>query len=433
MENSLKQLTMEIKRVLSSTGEVLGIFIIGYPMAMSVVWIICGYFFYRRHEKHDSFNVNSVNIWPEVTILIPCHNEEKVISTTCKHIQKLDYPNFQVVFINDASTDQTANVIRSWVKQVQFFHLLNIQDNKGKSAALNNALAVSGNSPITVVMDADTLPNPYSIKHLVNCLMSSENIGAVTAQPVVYNRNGLLEKMQTVEFTSIIGLIKRAQNLYGYLFSISGCLTAFRTNALFEVGGFSSKTATEDIDITWSLQKAFYRIVYCPQAIAYIQVPNRMKDFWKQRSRWALGAWHLIRTHYEVVLKWRWRSLWPIYVDIILSFLWAVLFVLGGAFWLSSQLVLVSWGGFNPLPGFTSLITIICIIQLLVATKLAKLYDPSIRKHLFLIAWYPLFYFSFGAFTVLYTSKKGLFQNMNSAGKWKSTTRMSITSDEKEG
>lgn len=406
--------------------RLLGYFIMGYPIAMAIVWIVSGIIFWRKYERFKVIDVqDSIEDWPNVTILIPCHNEGEIINNTCKALLKIDYPKYHAVFIDDASSDQTSEVIRDWTEKNSRFHLLRLLENQGKSNALNSALAVTGNTPVTVIMDADTLPDPLSIKILVRSLFSSHDIGAVTGQPIVYNRNNVLEKMQTVEFTSIIGLIKRAQNLYGHLFAISGCITAFRTEALFQVGGFSAKTATEDIDITWSLQKAFYRIKYIPQAIAYIQVPNNFIEFWKQRKRWALGGWHLLRTHKDVFLNWRWRRLWIIYLEILLSYLWSLLFVVGSTIWLViTPLVTKHELGINPLPTFTSILLIICLIQFTVSIKLNNLYDPNVWKLFYLTAWYLGFYFFIGALSVCRTGIKGLFQNLDSVSKWRSPARI---------
>jgi poly-beta-1,6-N-acetyl-D-glucosamine synthase len=412
--------------IANNAFRLLGYFVMGYPIGMAVVWIVGGLLFWWRNERLQKAEAHDkLKAWPGVTILIPCHNEGDIISRTCEALLRIDYPAYHVLFIDDASRDHTSDVIREWTHKVPHFHLLRLLENQGKSNALNSALAVMGPTPVTVIMDADTLPDPLAIRILVQSLLASSDNGAVTGQPIVYNRNNVLEKIQAVEFTSIIGLIKRAQNLYGHLFSISGCITAFRTEALFQVGGFSSRTATEDIDMTWSLQKAFYRVQYSPQALAYIQVPNNLKEFWKQRKRWAIGGWHLLRTHKDIFFNWKWRRLWVIYLDMFLSILWSIFFVGGTAVWLISSLFPLWEGwGISPLPNVISILVLICVVQFVVSMKLNEPYDPFIWKQFYLVPWYPAFYFLVGALSVCRTGIKGLFQNLDSAGKWKSPTRI---------
>lgn len=412
----------------NSIYQIIGYFMIGYPLGMAIVWIIGGLIYWWKNERLKQVDIEEpIEGWPYVTILIPCHNEEQIIANTCKQIYEIDYPKYRVVFIDDASSDNTSDAIRKWIRNVPNFHLLRIQENQGKSNALNTALAVTGSTPITIIMDADTLPHPKTVKILVKYLVKSNEIGAVTGNPIVYNRNNILEKLQAVEFTSIIGLIKRAQNLYGHIFSISGCITAFKTVALFQVGGFSAKTATEDIDITWRLQKASYQVVYIPQALAYIQVPNKPKEFWKQRKRWALGGWHLLRTHIDIFSRWNWRRLWPVYLDILLSYIWSLLFFGGGIIWLVTNYLLYEKKiGLNPYPNYASILIIICIIQLTISIRLNRQYDKKIWKLYFLISLYPIFYFFIGALSVCRMSVKGIFKNLDSVGKWSSPTRINL-------
>ena len=417
--------------IVNNIYQFVGYFIVVYPIFMAIIWIISGLIFWWKNERLNHIDVREPFVgWPYVTILIPCHNESQIISNTCRQIFKIDYPKYRVVFIDDASSDNTSEVIRQWISNVSNFHLLKIEENQGKSNALNSALAVAASTPVTIIMDADTLPHPLTIKILVKSLLSANKIGAVTGHPIVYNRNSLLEKLQAVEFTTIIGLIKRAQNLYGHLFSISGCITAFKTESIFHVGGFSTKTATEDIDITWRLQKANYQVVYIPQAIVYIQVPNKIKEFWKQRKRWAQGGWHLLRTHKDIFLRWRLRRLWLIYLDLLLSYLWSIFFIAGTFTWvIASQLMFEKELGFNPLPTYTSTLILICLIQFIVSIKLNQKYDSTIRNLFFLIPWYPIFYFCIGALSVSWTAAKGLFQDLDTVGKWKSPTRISQKKD----
>ena len=397
----------------------------GYPLAMAIIWIICGLLFWWNNERKKPSDIESgVKEWPYVTILIPCHNESQIISNTCKQLLKIDYPNYRVVFIDDASSDHTAEVIREWTEKVINFHLLRLEENQGKSNALNSAIAVTGNTPVILIMDADTLPHPSTIKILVKSLISSPDIGAVTGHPIVYNRSNVLEKIQSIEFTAIIGLIKRAQNLYGNLFAISGCIAAFKTEAIFKAGGFSVKTATEDIDITWRLQKNLYRVEFIPQAIVYIQVPDKLKEFWKQRKRWALGGWHLLRTHGDVFFRWKWRRLWLLYLDVLLSYIWSLLFLIGTILGTTNLLLMDKVLGFNPLPTYGSILILVCLIQYIISFKLSHPYDAYIWKLSFWVPLYPVFYFYNGALMVCLTAIKGLFQDLDSVGKWRSPARI---------
>lgn len=104
-------------------------------------------------------------------------------------------------------------------------------------------------------------------------LLNFPRIGAVTGNPRILNRSSILGKLQVGEFSSIIGLIKRAQRTYGRIFTVSGVIAAFRKTALVRVGFWSDDKITEDIDISWKLQMDHWDIQYIPQALCYIYMP----------------------------------------------------------------------------------------------------------------------------------------------------------------
>ncbi|AIS52234.1 glycosyl transferase family 2 [Thermoanaerobacter kivui] len=127
--------------------EVIGWYVFTYPLAMSIIWTLAGIYFWWRREKSYSRKPSQwrkigAKNWPPVTILVPCHNEEVSIAATCTALQFLNYPNYRVVFIDDASSDNTANIIRRFVGLNPNFHLLRLSENQGKANALNTALSV---------------------------------------------------------------------------------------------------------------------------------------------------------------------------------------------------------------------------------------------------------------------------------------------------
>lgn len=404
----------------------IGYFTFLYPVIMSVVWIIGGLYFWWHKEKRKQ-RINFPRDWPAVTLLVPCHNEAVSLDATCSALSKLSYPDLRVVFIDDSSTDNTVDLIRKWLPKVPFFHLLRLTSNQGKAKALNCGLQGAVHTPITVIIDADTLITTDTLKWLVAPFTYQPRLGAVTGNPLVYNRDNLLENLQTAEFASILGLIKRSQRSLGRVLTISGCLTAFRTNVLKEIGGFSSRSATEDIDITWAMQKSFHEVWFEPRAVGYIQAPKTIKEFWQQRCRWALGGWHLLRSHKNIFSRWYWRRLWPVYLDFVISYVWSFCLVLGTLLWLITFIIGIKPIGLTPFPAwYGAVISFICLVQFGAALLTNHQYDSKLYHSFFWVPWYPLFYFSIGALTVVWTSYRGLFRELESAGKWKSPARHSL-------
>lgn len=404
--------------------HLLGLYVFAYPVAMSAVWIIGGLYFWWRRERNAEEKERWPDFWPPVTLLVPCHNEAATIATTCWTLARLDYPHYRVIFIDDASTDATASIIREFATKIPYFHLLRLTENQGKAGALNCALVTAVNTPLVVVIDADTLLDPQTLKWLVAPFTRQPRLGAVTGNPLVFNRGNLLEKLQAAEFASIVGLIKRSQRVLGRVLTVSGCIAAYRTEALRAVGGFSAGTATEDIDVTWQLQRHFYEVWFSPQAVAFIQAPSQLKEFWKQRCRWARGGWHLLRTHKTIFTRWRWRRLWPVYFEFVVGYFWAFCFVAGAALWLLTRLLGYDLAGFSPVPAwYGGVVSVACVVQFATALAVNHRYDRHLWRTIFWVPWYPLFFFVFMALTVVWTAPRALTEDMLAVGRWKSPTR----------
>jgi len=403
---------------------VLATFIFLYPIAMSTVWAVGGLFFWWRRERvRRPDPENDPGPLLPTTVLVPCHDEEASIAETCRALSELDYPHYEVILIDDASTDGTVGEIEPWLASCPHFRLIRLEENQGKARALNAALSVVS-SPLTVVIDADTLLAPDALRHLAAPFGRQPRLGAVTGNPIVFRRRNLLEKLQAAEFASIIGLIKRAQRSVGRVLTVSGCVAAYRTDVLREMGGFSSRTATEDIDVTWQIQRRAWEVWFEPRARAYIQAPSNLREFWRQRSRWALGGWHLLRTHSGVFRRWKWRRMWPVYLDFVLSYFWSFCFVLGTLLWLVNRLFLPVPFGLSPIPAWHgAMISLFCMVQFATALVVNHQYDRALWRTFFWVPWYPLAYFAFGALAVTATCWRGVFGPLESAGRWTSPRR----------
>ncbi len=401
----------------------IGFFIFVYPVIMSTVWIIGGMSFWHRRENKASNSVAITNL-PATTILVPCHNEEVCIKDTFLALNNIEYPDYRVVFIDDASTDRTVKIIKSLIKNNPNFHLLQLSHNQGKARALNYGLFSAVSTSITIIIDADTAFTPDALTHLVTPFLQQPRMGAVTGNPLVANRHNILEKLQAAEFVSIVGLIKRAQRSLGRILTVSGCVASYNTELLKEIGGFSTLTATEDIDITWQIQRRFHEVWFAPGALVLINAPSTIREFWKQRCRWAEGGWHLLRTHRNIFTRFRWRRLWPVYIEQVISNLWSICFVFGSLLWLLTYYFTGDPIGFPVIPAwYGGIISVICMTQFGVALIVSRRFDSKLWKIFFWIPWYPLFYFCIGALAVVRTSIKGLFGDLEQAGKWKSPVR----------
>src|SRR5699024_6729710 len=166
-----------------------------------------------------------------ITIMIPAHNEEVVINNTIEYLMnKINYTNYEVLVMDDGSTDSTPKILNKLMKKYDNLRVIRIEDNKGKAHAFNIGIAFA-KGKLILSNDADTVPEPDALWKYVNYFIRKEciNISAVTANMDVQNRNTIIAKSQTVEFSSIVGIIKRTQaSVLGVIYAYSGANTMYR-------------------------------------------------------------------------------------------------------------------------------------------------------------------------------------------------------------
>ena len=190
---------------------------------------------------------------------------------------------------------------------------------------------------------------------------------------------------------------------------MSGVVSAFRKSALIDVGLFSPEMATEDIDITWRLQRERYDVRYEPRAIVWMRVPSRLAGLWKQRWRWALGLAQVLRRNGDIAFRWRARRMWPVFWESTLSIFWAYCFVVLTAFWIGSYAVGIPPVGVSPIPNWWGMmIGTLSLTQLLTGVYLDSRYDRDVRRHFPVAVAYPIFYWMLMSLITSMITPKGL-------------------------
>ncbi len=386
-----------------------------YPLFMALVWILLSVFFRLRQERREGSLPPGPP--PRVSILVPAYAEED-FEPSLVALDEIDYPNYEVIVINDGSPDRTGEVARRHAGRGHI-RLLDKLANEGKAMALNDALPLC-QGEIVLILDADVIVDPQILRHLVPHF-ASPRVGAVAGNPRVANRRTLLHRLQAAEFSAIMSMERRAQRVWGRVMTFSGAVAALRRNALLDVGGFSPDMATEDIDMTWRLQMRFWDVRYEPRAVAWMQVPPTLSELWKQRRRWARGLAQVLRRHWQVPFRWKLRRLWPVYYESLASIVWAFTFVMVTSYWLVSRLIAgyVPYGS-SPLPNFWGmLIATTCIVQLFVGMMLDRRYDKDVLLSLPEAIYYPLIYWMLMCvITTLYTVD-GLLRRQSRLQTWR--------------
>jgi poly-beta-1,6-N-acetyl-D-glucosamine synthase len=370
-------------------------FFAGYPIVMSLVWITTSCFYRSRWEPDpdDEIHETLEPFHPFVSVLIPVYNEADVIENAVLSALNLDYPNFEVVVINDGSTDHTRAILSRFVASGKV-RVIDKAKNEGKALALNDALPCL-NGEIILIIDADAEPEPNVLRALVAHFRSGR-VAAVTGNPRVKNVETFLARLQLIEFTSIVSLLRRSQRIWGRIVTVSGVVAAFRKSALIDAGLFSPDMPTEDIELTWKLQKRYWDVRYEPNAVVWMNVPTTYKGLFKQRLRWARGLMQVLRKHRDVMATWKMRRMWPIYIEASLSALWALCFVCLTTIWIISYSLGYPPIGASPIPNLWGMIiATLCVTQLFVGAWMERRYDPEILYYYPYAIYYPIVYWMF--------------------------------------
>jgi biofilm PGA synthesis N-glycosyltransferase PgaC len=382
-------------------------YIFWYPLIMSMCWIIGGVLFYIRREKKGDIQLKE---YPLVSIVIPCYNEEKTIEETIEKLDNLNYDNYEIIAINDGSRDNTYKILDEIAPKFKKLRIIQLNTNSGKANALYLGL-IASKGEFIVGLDADAYLDKDALNYMIPHFITpnyGERVGAVTGNPRVRNRSSLLAKIQLCEFSSIISLIKRTQRLLGKVMTVSGVVVAFRKKALIDCGLWDRDLITEDIGVTWKLQKRFWDVRYEPKALCYMLVPETISGLWKQRVRWAQGGMEVIGRHYDILLSKKYRRLVPIYIEQVLSILWAIIWSIFFVITIISSIIgkqsiiIFFWQG--------QYLALLCLIQFLVAMLLDKRYDKNLMKYYLWAIWYPIFYWYINAFIVIRALIKILFK-----------------------
>ena len=244
--------------------------------------------------------------WPRLSLIVPAYNEEVNAVRSLESLLRLDYPNFEVVFVNDGSKDNTlALVTAAFAKHPQVRVLTKL--NGGKASALNYGIA-RADSEFMVCIDADTQLDPAALRHLMSHF-DSPKVGAVAGNVKVGNERNLLTRWQAIEYITSQNFDRRAFELLGCITVVPGAIGAFRKAALHEAGGFTTDTLAEDCDLTIRLQRVGYIITYAPRAVAVTEAPETVAMFLKQRFRWSFGIMQSFWKHKELFLNPRYGTL----------------------------------------------------------------------------------------------------------------------------
>lgn len=285
-----------------------------------IVFIILGFFRFlfmiilTIKEKHRSnkriFPTSPSRGVPPVSIIVPGYNEEVNVVSSLKILLRQDYPNFNVVFVDDGSKDQTYH------KVYEAFHdnpqiEIHTKPNGGKASALNYGIAQT-KADFVVCIDADTKLYPNAVSLMVrhfNINDPKDQVGAVAGNVKVGNQINMLTRWQAIEYTTSQNFDRMAYASINSITVVPGAIGAFRREAIEKAGGLTTDTLAEDCDLTIRILRAGYTIENENEAIAMTEAPESVKQFIKQRTRWSFGVMQTFWKHRDTLFNSKYKGL----------------------------------------------------------------------------------------------------------------------------
>lgn len=238
-----------------------------------------------------------------ISVLIAAYHEAPVITRTISTVLASRVPPLEVIVVDDGSTDGTSEAVRAAHGDDPRVKLLR-QANAGKAAALNRAIAES-RGDVLVCLDADTLFTPDTIGRLV-AHFTDARVGAVAGNVKVGNRINVWTRWQALEYITSQNLDRRAYALLDAITVVPGAVGAWRREAVLAVGGFVSDTLAEDMDLTWRLRRAGWRITNEPDALGFTEAPDSLETLYRQRFRWSFGTLQCLWKHRSALGRTGW-------------------------------------------------------------------------------------------------------------------------------
>ena len=334
------------------------------------------------HLNEYTLSVYDNNYNPFVSIIVPVYNEGKIINSSIKSLLKLNYSNYEIIIVNDGSTDDTKEICQKLVGYHNGIKISLIsKENGGKSNALNLGIQYS-KADFILCMDGDSQLSPDTLKSAIRHFVNPD-IGAVAGNVKVLNRGKFWTDLQALEYIEGLNMARSAQSYLRLVNIIPGPIGVFRKSALMDAGFYSSDTFAEDADLTLKIMATGWKIYYEMDAISYTQAPETIHQLIKQRYRWTRGILQAIRKHKKLLLNPTinikktiilWSMLYEALIWPSMNILSNLFFILAALFFGSSYLILF-W-----------------VISLILLDLISALYCIAVEREEFRLMLYPIAY-----------------------------------------
>lgn len=310
---------------------------------------------------------NKNNYFPFVSIIVPVYNEGKVLNDSINSLLQLDYSNYEIIIVNDGSTDNTKEVGQTLVgyrqgRNARIKVSMISKPNGGKSKALNAGIQYS-KADFVLCMDGDSQLSTNTLKLGIKHFLDP-SIGAVAGNVKVLNRKKMITDLQALEYLEGLNMARSAQSFLRLVNIIPGPIGIFRKKAIMDAGWYSSDTFAEDADLTLKILAAGWKIYYEQNAISYTEAPENLNSLLKQRYRWTRGILQSIMKHKRHLVNptiniGNTMVLWQMFYE---ALIWPVMNIFANLFFIiialiygMSNLLVLWWGGIALLDLMTAL------------------------------------------------------------------------------
>lgn len=235
----------------------------------------------------------------KITVLIPAHNEEKMIAYCVNSCLKQTRPPDQVIVVNDGSTDATAQILKEFGKKIEVITLLTATGNKSRAQEIAIPY-IKGD--LMVATDGDTILDPNFINLVEKDFLADPEL-MVVAGYVQSTKHNVLTALREIDYTIGQDILKLAQSYLNFVLVIPGCAGVFRSE-LFkdDIVTFDHDTITEDLDFTYKINKMGMKIKFNYHAKVYTQDPPTVHSYINQMRRWYCGGWQNLSKHFKIIL-----------------------------------------------------------------------------------------------------------------------------------
>lgn len=350
-------------------------FMIAYQFALTLFGYINYLKSFREKKSVDASHFD----FPTCTILIPAHNEAKVIGRTVEAMCKLEYPEekLKILVINDGSNDETAPIVQELAScdpRVVLFTVPPGEGGKGKSRALNLGLR-QVQSEVIAIYDADNTPDPNALRYLVAQLITHKELGAVIGKFRTVNKDAnLLTRFINIETLSFQSILQAGRWQMHNISTLPGTNFVIWTDLVRSLDGWDEQALTEDSELSIRIYEKGYKIKFVPYAVTYEQEPQEWRVWLRQRMRWVRGNNYVIAKFFKEIPKFKKKRLaFDILYTLSLYYVFFAAILISDALFVISGLNLVSIA----LPGPYTLVWIFAFFLFILEIFLAISFDAE--------------------------------------------------------